>query len=44
MPKATKIKGRKFRLLWKGPYKAQFFSNNNIIKLSTLSNDGMEKN
>jgi hypothetical protein len=43
MPKATKIKGGKFRLLWKGPYKVQFFFNNNTVKLSTLSNDDMEK-
>jgi hypothetical protein len=26
MLQATNIKGRKFRLLWKGPYKVQFFS------------------
>ncbi len=43
MPKATKIKGGKFRLLWKGPYKVQIFFNNNMVKLSTLSNDDREK-
>jgi hypothetical protein len=43
MPKATKIKCGKFRLMWKGPYKVQIFFNNNTIKLSTLSNDDMEK-
>ncbi len=39
MPKAMKIKGGKFRLPWKGPYKVQKVFNNNRIKLSTLSND-----
>jgi hypothetical protein len=43
MFKATKIKCRKFRLLWKGPYKVQKIFNNNVVKLSTLSNDDMEK-
>jgi hypothetical protein len=43
MPIATKIKVKKFRLPWKGPYKVQKVFNNNTIKLSTLSNDDMEK-
>jgi ribosomal protein L18E len=43
MPKATEIKGRKFRLPWKGPYKVQRNFNNNMDELSTLSNDDMEK-
>ncbi len=43
MPKAMKIKGGKFRLLWKGPYKMQKVFNNNPVELSTLSNDDKEK-
>jgi hypothetical protein len=31
MPKAMKIKGEKFNLPWKGPYKVRFFFNNNIV-------------
>jgi hypothetical protein len=43
MPKATKIKGEKFKLLWKSPYEVQKVFNNNMVELSTLSNDDMEK-
>ncbi len=43
MPKAMKIKGGKVKLLWKGPYKVQKVFNNNMVELSTLSNDDMEK-
>jgi hypothetical protein len=41
MPKATKFKGGKFILLWKGPFKVQQMFNNNIVELSTISNDDM---
>jgi hypothetical protein len=43
MPKVMKIKGGKFWLLCKGPYKVQKVFNNNTFKLSTLTNDDMEK-
>jgi hypothetical protein len=43
MLKAMKIKSKKFKLPWKGPYKVQLFFNNNTVELSTLSNDDMEK-
>jgi len=43
MPKAMKIKGKKFNLPWKNRYKVQLFFNNNTLELSTLSNDDMEK-
>jgi len=42
MPKPTKIKGHKFRLQWKGPFKIQKKFNNNIMELSTISNDDIE--
>lgn len=42
MPKPTKIKGHKFRLPWKGPFKIQKMFNNNIMELSTISNDDIE--
>jgi hypothetical protein len=43
MLKSMKIKGKKFNLPWKGPYRVQFVFNNNTVELSTLSNDDMEK-
>jgi hypothetical protein len=43
MPKATKLKGEKIKLPWKGPYKVQKNFNNNTVELSTLCNDDMEK-
>jgi hypothetical protein len=43
MPKAMKIKGKKFNLPWKSRYKVQLFFNNNTLELSTLSNDDTEK-
>jgi hypothetical protein len=42
MPKPTKIKGHKFRLPWKGPFKIQKMFNNNIMESSTISNDDIE--
>ncbi len=42
MPKPTKIKGDKFRLPWKHPFKIQKKVNNNIMELSTISNDDIE--
>ncbi len=39
MPKSTKIKGGKFKLPWKGPYKVRKTFNNDIVKLTTLAND-----
>jgi hypothetical protein len=42
MPKPTKIKGDKFRLPWKGPFKIQKMLNNNIMELSTISNDNIQ--
>ncbi len=41
MSKATKFKGRNFRLPWKGPFKIQKMFNNNIVELSIISNDDM---
>jgi len=43
MLKATKIKGGKFTLPWKGPFKVQFFFYNNIVELSTMSDEGVER-
>jgi hypothetical protein len=42
MPKATKIKGGKFTLPWKGPFKTQFFFYNNTMELSTINDEGVE--
>jgi hypothetical protein len=42
MLKATKIKGGKFTLPWKGPIKIQKMFNNNIVELSTISDEGVE--
>jgi hypothetical protein len=42
MPKPTKIKGHKFRLAWKRPFKIQKMFNNNIMESSTISNDDIE--
>jgi hypothetical protein len=39
MPKATKFKGGKFRLPCKAPFKVRKMFNNNIVELSTISND-----
>jgi len=43
MPKTTKIKGGKFRLPWKGPYKVHKTFNNNIVELTSLGDDEVEK-
>jgi hypothetical protein len=43
MLKATKIKGGKFTLPWKGPIKIQKMFNNNIVELSTISDEGEER-
>ncbi len=39
MPKSTKIKGGKFKLPLKGPYKMCKAFNNDTIKLTTLGDD-----
>jgi hypothetical protein len=38
MPQAMKIRGGKFRLPWKGPFKAKKERDNNTIELSTINN------
>jgi hypothetical protein len=43
MPKSIKIKGGKFKLPWKGPYKVGKTFNNNIVKLTTHGNDEVER-
>jgi hypothetical protein len=43
MPKTIEIKGGKFRLLWKGPYKVHKTFNNNIVALTTLGDDEVER-
>ncbi len=43
MPKLTKIKGCKFKLPWKGHCKVHNFFNNNIVELTTLSDDEVER-
>lgn len=43
MLKKTKIKKGKFRLSWQGPYKVQKIFDNNIVELSTMGNDGVER-
>ncbi len=43
MPKPTKIKGGNLTLPWKGPFKKQKMFDNNIVELSTISNEGVEK-
>jgi hypothetical protein len=40
MLKATKIKGGKFMLPWKGPFKIQKMFDNNIMELLTISDEG----
>jgi len=40
MPKATRIKGGKFILPWKGPIKIQKMFDNSTMELSTISNEG----
>jgi hypothetical protein len=39
MPESTKIKGGKFKLPLKGPYKMCKAFNNDTIKLTTLGDD-----
>ncbi len=39
----TKIKGGKFTLPWKGPFKIQKMFDNNTIELSTMSNEGAKR-
>jgi hypothetical protein len=43
MPKSTKIKGSKFKLPWKGPYKIHKTLNKNTIKLTILGDDEVER-
>jgi hypothetical protein len=43
MPKTTKIKGGKFKLPWKGPYKVHKTFNNNTIELTISGNDEVER-
>jgi hypothetical protein len=43
MPKATKIKGGKFTLPWKGPFKIQKMFDNNTMELSTISDDEVKR-
>jgi hypothetical protein len=43
MPKSTNIKGGKIKLPWKGPYKVCKDVDNNIIELTTLGDDEVEK-
>jgi hypothetical protein len=40
MPKAIRIKGGKFILPWKGPFKIQKMFDNNTVELSTINNEG----
>jgi hypothetical protein len=40
MPKTTIIKGGKFILPWKGPFKIQKTFDNNMVELSTINNEG----
>jgi hypothetical protein len=41
MPRVTKITGNKFKFPWEGPYKIHKIFNNNIVELTTMSNDEM---
>jgi hypothetical protein len=43
MLKVTKIKKGKFRLPWQGSYKVQKIFDNNIVELSTMGNDDVER-
>ncbi len=43
MPKSTKIKGGKFKLPLKGPYKMCKAFNNDTIKLTTLGDDQVKR-
>jgi hypothetical protein len=43
MPKATKIKGGKFTLPWKGIFKIQKMLDNNSVELSTINDEGVER-
>jgi hypothetical protein len=40
MRETTKIKGHKFTLPWKGPFKIKKMFDNNTMELSTISNGG----
>jgi hypothetical protein len=43
MPKAARIKGGKFKLPWKHPYKVHKTFINNVVKLITLGEDEVDK-
>jgi hypothetical protein len=43
MPKATKINASKFTLPWKGLFKIQKMFDNNIMELSTISDEGAKR-
>ncbi len=43
MLKSTKIKGGKFKVPWKGPYKMHKALNNNIVELTTQGDDEVER-
>jgi hypothetical protein len=43
MFKATKIKGGKFTLPWKGPFKIEKVFDNNTMELSTISDEGVKR-
>jgi hypothetical protein len=43
MLKATKIKGGKFTLPWKGLFKIQKMLNNNLMELLTISDEGAKR-
>ncbi len=43
MLKATKIKGGKFTLPWKGPFQIQKMFDNNTMELSTISDKGAKR-
>ncbi len=43
MPKKTKINGGKFQLPWKGSYKTYKTFDNNVIELTTLNDDEVER-
>ncbi len=43
MPESTKIKGGKFKLPLKGPYKMCKAFNNDTIKLTTLGDDQVKR-
>ncbi len=43
MPKATKMKGGKSILPWKGPFKTEKRFDNNTMELSTINDEGVER-